>query len=519
MDLHFGNIPNGLISKELKQGLSVDPKLYPFGNSFQPDSNWMKSTQSNFDEAQRAILVNTIKDQIGANLHPEQELSIQKLLNPNTLTVTTGQQIHPFLGPLFVWSKIMTAVDNAKKLQAEFHKSIVPVFWMATEDHDFEEIKTVPFLGKDYVWQTNQTGCVGDFDTEGLVQLIDQIKSDYPEDNRIWAFLSEYQETYGKGRSLTQASIELVNKWFGEYGVLPLDASNNPLKKSAADIFLKELDGTNQAACLEQSRMLKEDSINAPIGVRSTRLFYIDNNKRLRIDETETGFETSDGKLRWTHQELKEEIQHHTEKFSPNVLLRPVYQQHILPNILYVAGPSEYLYWLQLTRLFDNCEVDIPWLKLRVMSTVTNASHRKKADQLGLTLENAFEPFEKLKGVIENEDPKALALKRNIDSLSDHFESIWAALYNTQSPRLKELKKAHKQVKKSLHQELIEYLDGDNHKNLVETRLNQLEKLKSGPYSEKVPLERSTFYFEWLFKKGSNIDYQLFEGDFVEVRM
>ena len=154
-----------------------------------------------------------------------------------------------------------------------------------------------------------------------------------------------------------------------------------------------------------------------------------------------------------------------------------------------------------------------------MFSTVTTVSQRKKRDQLGLALEDWFLALETLQVQLQNNDPIAKRLREQIMELSQYLEEINSSLYELHSPHLKEIKKDHKRMLKVLQSELELYLSGENHAQLVERSLNQLTKLKSGPYNEISPLERNTFYLEWVFKNKSIFDFQSFERDFVEVAL
>lgn len=519
MHYKFHHTPNGLKSKNLERALKAPTKIYPIGHDIEIDKELLINKSKDFKQEQRIILSKVIQERIGENAHARQLENITKLLDPDSVTVTTGQQLHPFLGPLFVWSKIMSAVDLSVRYEAKFGRPVIPVYWMATEDHDFEEIENVPFLGKTYQWKTEQTGAVGQFDTEGIQNLKDQIKADFTEDLALHEFLDQYASHYQEGVSLSKASTALVNEWFGHLGVLPLDPNDKKLKQSAKDIFFREINGINQAACERQNNLLKSEGLPVNIGARNTRLFYLSDNQRLRIDEVDGTFHTQNAAKKWTAEELKKEIDLHPDRFSPNVLLRPIYQQYILPNMAYVAGPSEYLYWLQLPELFKVNELSIPKLHLRVLSTVTTANQRKKKQQLSIAPGDWFLPLDKLQIQLQNNDPKAKKLREQVIELSNLLDDVTQTLYDMHSPILKEIKKDYKRMLKELQSELEHYLSGDKHTQLMERSLNQLFKLKSGPYNEKSPLERNTFYLEWIFKNKSIFEYQSLENSFVEIAL
>lgn len=433
-----------------------------------------------------------------------QKNHLESIKSESTFTVCTGQQIHPFLGPAFVWAKVATVIHNAQKLSHKTQKNIIPVFWMASEDHDFEEIREVKFLGKTYVWEVEPTGGpVGLLDTTGIVNLLQDMKRDFAHDQKVCDYLQRFDGIYGPGITLVQASRILLHQYFGEYGLLLIDPLDKDFKALVSDVFLKEVDGTSFNAFLETQNALKNSGFKIPINPRKTALFYYFQGKRLRIDqEGESTFKTSNNEVRWAQHELQIEIQECPHRFSPNALLRPAYQQRILPNIMYVGGPSECLYWLQVPQNILENSATVPLLDLRMMCNLIPKNAQSKIASFPWGIQDWYRSEEFLGRKLWEFEYGNLSLPKHIELLKIQFEGIWESLYQLKHPELKKIKKEHEEVLKkmrSLEKQLIdEGLEG-----YLAPKMKQLKQLKATIFNTVAPPERTQFWIEWEFKMGA----------------
>ena len=255
MSIQFSDIPVGLISNpisHLLQGQYIN--LYP---RFGTDS--INEVQKELAEAwgseERNQLVSILKDQHKSlKLTSKQQANLLALESNDGFTVVTGQQIHPFLGPAFVWAKVKTTIIKAHELSEKLGKTVVPLFWMATEDHDFDEIARVPFLGKEYIWETPTGGPVGNLDTEGIGLILRKMQEDFQSDVRVIDFLKQFEGIYQKGITLSDASRLLIHRIFGEEGLLIVDPNQVEWKRQTKDIWLRELSENPHTALIEQSQ-------------------------------------------------------------------------------------------------------------------------------------------------------------------------------------------------------------------------------------------------------------------------
>ncbi len=502
MPVRFSNIPNNIPSAPLKRLLNKElDGVYPRLISDDYALNLCTELNTSFDLEARKLLHTVLKEQHNAlTLTQKQQSNLDALATLDGFTVVTGQQIHPFLGPAFVWAKVMTVIDRAEKLSNTLQKKVVPVFWMATEDHDFEEIQTIPFLGKSYVWESESGGPVGDLDTAGLADILTQMKLDFQHDVKVLDFLQQFDGLYGLGISLTEASRLLIHRIFGSHGLLIVDPKESVWKECVKDMWLNELTDLPFEALELQSKLLEENGLKTPINPRQTSMFYYGNGQRLRLDKVDTGqFQTSDTAFKWTRETLEMEINKNPERFSANALLRPAYQQRILPNLVYIGGPAECMYWLQVPGLIATHNACIPILDLRLMLHLGSVAIDKKTANFPWEAEHWFENQDTLLQEFMQHEYGNLSLNQQIPALKAQFELIWESLYQIKHPKLKEIKKDHDAVLRALQNTADTFLN-EGFEGHLAPKLKQLKTLKELVFNEKKLQERSLFWMEWQFK-------------------
>ncbi len=335
-------------------------------------------------DIERTILADVLTQQYQHIKLPEEVNSnIALLKQQQTFTVTTGHQLNLFTGPLFFIYKIITTINLCKHLQKtypEYH--FVPVYWMATEDHDFEEINHFFLNGSRFTWQQHEDGAVGRMSTEGF----DAIFKDLP------GKLHKYREIYTQQATLSESTRALVNELFGKYGLVILDADNKKLKELFREEMKAELlTGSLSDMAKKQSAALVKAGYKAQIHVRDINFFYLKDQVRQRIQKNDAGdYEILGTSITLSKEEMLKEIALYPERFSPNVVLRPLYQQAILPNIAYVGGPAEIAYWLQLKQLFEHTNHLFPILVPRNFALLSNRKNNERLQKLRLDYTDLF---------------------------------------------------------------------------------------------------------------------------------
>lgn len=346
---------------------------------------------------QREVLVNSLRKQYGQEKVSKQTaLHINQLLESNTVTVTTGHQLNLFTGPLFFWYKIFDVIIKAAALQlADTSHQYVPVYWMASEDHDFEEINHF-YLGEQKLrWDAQSGGPVGRMSTEQLGSLLAPLKARWGNTPLGAELIALFSESYLQEKTLGKATRTLVNRLFGSYGLVIIDGDDAALKRLFIPVIKKEL--TQQAIWNSvnstSERLKKAYATYTPqVNPRELNLFYMLDNKRVRIVQDAEKYATSDGEQHWEASELLKELDQNPERFSPNALMRPLYQETILPNIAYIGGGGELAYWIQLKDTFKEFDIPFPLLKHRITALLISEKQLKKCNNLNIPLEDLFLP-------------------------------------------------------------------------------------------------------------------------------
>ena len=517
MSVAFSHIPNGLLNPDVKQFLEGSYReLYPRTFDYQGVGAVISHYQTHFGSIDREVLSHVLNAQHKAlKLSPKQQTNLAALGSSEGFSVTTGQQIHPFLGPAFVWAKVKSVIDRAAALSQQTHKTIVPIFWMATEDHDFDEIKSIPFLGKQYQWEQPAKGPVGEFDTQGIADVLQQMQADFQHDQRVIDFLKQFEGIYGSGISLSNATRALINNLFGSDGLLIVDPNEAEWKRLTSDIWLRELGEEPYQALQLQAQQMISLGLKIPITPRQTSMFYYGNNDRLRIDRVNANtFQTANGAFNWDLSTLQQEIKQAPERFSANALLRPAYQQRILPNLVYIGGPAECLYWLQVPQLIAIHGGAVPILDLRLLMQLNAPGIEKKLDGFPWTKEMWFDSESLLLERLMSHEYGNLALNVQIPLLRTQFEQIWESLYQIKHPQLKEIKKEHQAVLKALQQTADAFMES-GFEGHIAPKIKQLRNLKTTVFNETAPQERRLFWMEWAFKLGGFPQMDSTQGRYV----
>ena len=361
--------------------------LQKFNNRFPLPENFKDQIQektASFPAQHRQILISTLNEQYKGLVVTESLTSnINSLNDPKTFTVTTGHQLNIFTGPLYFIYKIVTVINACKRLKALYSgHHFVPVYWMASEDHDFEEIQYFKLYGKKYIWNTDQKGAVGRFSTKSIESLFAEIPGD----------ISVFKNAYSKNKTLAAAVRYYVNELFGKEGLVVVDADHRELKKLFRNVIQDDLfQHAPKKLVEEKNKLLESLGYHTQVFARDINFFYLENGLRSRLEKENDTFKVVDTTIEFSADQIKKLIETEPEKFSPNVILRPLYQETILPNLAYVGGPAEVTYWLQLKGVFDYFKVPFPMLMSRNFAMVMDAQTVRKFEKTGLELKDLFE--------------------------------------------------------------------------------------------------------------------------------
>jgi bacillithiol biosynthesis cysteine-adding enzyme BshC len=368
--------------KELRQFYNYTPDLEGIHQALEKRKEFPVNRQLLYDELHKqysnSILSGALKE------------NIQLLLQENTYTITTGHQLNLFTGPLYFIYKIASIITLTKKLSEEisgYH--FIPVYWMNSEDHDFAEINHFYLKGEKHEWNSglDKFGPVGKMELTQLKELLNKLElTSHPDE--LFSFIIN---TYRESSSLAEAHREIVNKLFGEYGVVVLDQDSNAFKTEFSEYISKEIFEKVSIPQLDSTNKLMESLGYKPqVFAREINYFYTGKGSRERIVETNDGFGLADGSHSWSKKELEQELHTNPGSFSPNVVTRPMYQEFLLPNIAYVGGPAEIAYWLQYKSNFESNGIFYPALILRDCFLILPEKKTRKVKEMNLKLQDFF---------------------------------------------------------------------------------------------------------------------------------
>ncbi|MCU0430276.1 MAG: bacillithiol biosynthesis cysteine-adding enzyme BshC [Cytophagaceae bacterium] len=465
--------------------------------------DWVHA-RPDFPEQSRSAVVQSFTKQYEQSglLSESVQRSLALLSQSNTYTITTGHQLNLATGPLYFIYKIATIVKLCEQLKMHYpDKNFIPVYWMATEDHDIEEINHLTLFGTTYTYPSDWKGTSGQMPTEGMEEFLNAIP-DLPD---------LVKKCYLEAPNWSVATRRLVHQLFASYPLLVMDANDPELKRALVPLIQEELkNSTTEKLVAQTNQTLESLGYSTQVHARDINLFYLDGHSRKRLTRKGDGVETADGSRRWTWEEISSEANLHPERFSPNVVLRPLYQEMILPNLCYCGGPAEVAYWLQLKAVFDYWKVPYPLVIPRAFVLLLSSSLQHKMDKLGLKEEELFLPWNDLKKHwIQQKSEHNFSIGHIVELIKPPFElleeevgkvdpTLKATVKAEEAKVLKQLQDLEKRVKKAEERK-------------YEQQLKQLESIKEKLFPGGVAQERVENYFSF-YSHHPTVLAELMEG-------
>ncbi len=352
----------------------------------------LEEKSKTFNHSVRQPLVEVLKEQY-ANIDSSEftKENIEALKDDQSFTIVTGHQLNLFTGPLYFLYKIISTINLTERLNLEYpNQRFVPIYWMATEDHDFDEINYFNFQEKKVLWNSDQKGGVGRFSTEGLKEVSDLLKSAFGTSKKASYLSNLFEKAYTTFPTLTEATRFIANELFGEYGLVIIDADDTRLKQFLIPYCKNELLQNTSYKNVSATNQSFEKNYKVQVNPREINLFYLKDELRERIVLENGSYKVLNTELTFTEDQILQELDKHPERFSPNVLVRPLYQEVILPNLCYIGGGGELAYWLQLKSYFEESGVSFPMLLLRNSAQIITKKQRKKLNKLDISFEELF---------------------------------------------------------------------------------------------------------------------------------
>lgn len=470
--------------------LANEEKLHPFINhNCSLDAFADAIAERKQTSVDRELLVKQLQHQYkDLPVSAATQSNIALLKSDNCFTITTGHQLNLYTGPLYFLYKIISAINLANTLKTTYPENdFVPIYWMATEDHDFEEINHFNLFDKKISIQKKEgeNGAVGKLTLASAPEVAQQLEELLENRNGGDEIVALFKQFYKSENNFTIATKALINHLFGEYGLVIIDGDDAELKKIMIPYFEQELvEQKNHQLIDKSTHKLTDLGYKSQVTPREINLFYLDKNLRERIIFEDEQYKVLNTNLSFTKEQILSELNNHPEKFSPNVVMRPLYQEVILPNLAYIGGGGELAYWFQLKAMFNANKVFFPTLILRNSVLIIDAGSSKKMQKLGLEVPQLFEDTEELikEYVIQHADIN-LELAQQKEQLVKLYEPI--------ENKAVQLDKTLQAV---VNAELQKAINGINH---IEARLLKAEKQR-----EEVAVNQIRGIKDKLFPNG-----------------
>lgn len=503
LPLNTTSLFGGLFSDYIHQKESVK-QFYEF--HFHKNAFESFLQKHHFENLDRKTLVKVLNQQAGSvsNTSTLSKNNIALLEKSTTYTVTTGHQLCLFTGPSYFIYKIISAINLAEELHKQFpDKHFVPVYWMASEDHDFEEINHTHVFGKAVVWDSTQKGSVGEFNTQGIQEAISELKTILGDNEQAQYLIQLFENAYSKHSTLADATRYLVNELLGEYGIVILDGNDKELKHLFKEEFKADIfENTSYQLASQTIDELKKLNYNIQVNPREINVFYKDKGIRERIEFIDGKYTVVNTSISFSKEELLQLIESSPEKLSPNVVLRPLYQQKILPNIAYVGGPGEIAYWLEYKAMFEKYAIIYPILMPRHFVMLMDKSTQQRLQKLNFSLTDIFKDGEELVKQhiktqhadvhLENEKEQLTQVFSSVlNTISDIDKSLIGAVEAEKQKALNGLTSIEQKINRALKQK-------------SETEINQIWSIKGKLFPNNTPQERWDNFSMYYTKYGPN---------------
>ncbi|MDR7074464.1 bacillithiol biosynthesis cysteine-adding enzyme BshC [Fictibacillus barbaricus] len=329
--------------------------------------------------------------------------TIQKLNNPETVTVVGGQQAGLLTGPLLVIYKCISIIQLAKQAEKELGVPVIPVFWIAGEDHDMDEINHIMLPKNNTAKKTSlkaasaikSSASLWKWNPDDVKPWISEVFRSFGETAYTQDFKMETERILEESDSIVTFFAKLITKWFSEEGLVLLD-SGDPEYKKIQTPYLKKMIMNNpkiDEAFRAQSKELNKLGFNDPIEIQpdNAHLFYTKNDERILLFRDGSNFTSKEKDFTISVNQLLVEADMHPERFSNNVVTRPLMQEFLLPTLSFIAGPGEIAYWATLRKVFYLFDRKMPILTPRLSVTLVPERTNRLLEEKGLEVIQVLE--------------------------------------------------------------------------------------------------------------------------------
>ncbi len=505
---------SGVFSKIVLDYIDYSDALTPFISSLPTKEGIQKAIESRKKFAtNRELMVQELKKQYSiVKSSGAVQKNIDALLSPDTFTITTAHQNNIFTGPLYFIYKIIHAIKLTHHLNTSLPQyKFVPVYYIGSEDADLNELNHIYLNNAKLVWDTKQTGAVGRMKVDkGFLKLIDVIEGQLAVLPQGKEALALVKDCYRLGEDIQTATIKIVNTLFAEYGLIVLLPDNAVLKKQMLNVFKDDLLNQTASAIVEKTSGRLGELYKVQAHPREINLFYLFGGLRERIEIRNSKYQVLNSKISFSKEELLVELNDHPERFSPNVILRGLYQETILPNIIFIGGGGELGYWLELKELFDHYQVPYPIHVLRNSFLIIEKKWQDKINKLGFTVKDIFlDEQELIRRLVARDTDKKLQLNGTLFATEQLYEDIKkqaVAIDTTLEKHVDSLKTATLRRLRELEKKMLRA-----EKRKFSDQQRQIQTIKANLFPQNGLQERNDNLLYYYAKWGKDFIQQLYD--------
>ncbi|CAH0218285.1 Putative cysteine ligase BshC [Peribacillus sp. Bi96] len=444
--------------------------------------------------------------------------NIERLRRDDSVVVIGGQQAGLLSGPLYTIHKVISIIKLAEEQEKELGRPVIPVFWIAGEDHDLAEVNHVYVMKngkpdkKTYPSYQPYKTMVSDveLETEKAGKWFEEIIETYGETAFTNKLLIDMKETISQSKTFVDFFARLIHEWFQEYGLLLVDAGDSELRQIEKGYFELMINKSERIAEVveEQQTYMHAKGYAKMIEMdkQAANLFYYDPEKKDRclLERVEGGFSGKNGEVSFSKEELLKIAKNNPERLSNNVITRPLMQEMLFPVLAFISGPGEIAYWAELKQAFELFAMKMPPIIPRLNITLVERSVQTDLEEMELGLEtvltegtaNAVQSFldsvkdetiDHLFGTLKSQ------LEENHEKLFEHAVSLDRGL----EPML------HKNIE--FIQKQLDFMYGkigDRTKERHSVILKKYERIANSLYPLESPQERIWNVFYYLNQYG-----------------
>ena len=441
----------------------------------------------------------------GLSKAPLVEENIKALGKQNAFTVITAHQPSLFTGPLYYIYKIISVIHLCRKLKTQ-HPSytFIPTFVTGGEDHDFEEVNYINLFGNKLTWENNHKGSVGMMSTKELAPTLARLKEILGNSEHAVEIYQIIEEAYTQNDLYSKATVQLVHELFKKYGLVVANMNHPKLKRLFIPQIKEEIfNQPSQALVQETANQLSKINFKPQAYPREINFFYLRENLRERIVLEDGHYKVLNTNYAFTKAELEKEIEQHPEYFSPNVVMRPLYQEVVMPNLAYIGGGGELAYWLERKAQFAHFGVFYPMLIRRNSVMWLDKGTNKKVNKLGISVHDWFKDEDSLiRLFVETQSTEPLEIEEEKASIEKAFNQIIAKGKNLDPTLAKAMAAEKVKFMKALGQLEGRLLRTEKQKH--EVALKQIKWVKEKLYPKNGLQERHDNFLGFYLKYGSD---------------